>query len=399
MRALCVFLAWSAPTLAWGGGVLVGEQVAVGVAKDGSLCDDQRKACILFDPGPGTPMGSDLLLPGRPFETWSASFRVAGVDRSIVAAAPDTQGGPTLVWETGRRAGHVWADGRGEAGPFGISASVDVPLGEARVVTTLRLEAREDVTDLYIARTVDSDPDFFANGDFQTTNYATGDTVVAAARRLGGKVLALSTPGGVAAVCAGWCMAPADVLAGQPGPVDGDRVIGVVRGPFSVRAGESVTLRFGYGLALSGDEAAAIARNAASDDVDGDGSPLGEDCDERDAASAPGLPERADGRDNDCDGEVDEDGPATDDDGDGFSEADGDCDDGEARAFPGAAPVQGVRDANCDGVGDAGSFDDGAPPEGWGIQEERPTTGACDVASGAGWWLIALTLCFVRRRP
>jgi photosystem II stability/assembly factor-like uncharacterized protein len=41
------------------------------------------------------------------------------------------------------------------------------------------------------------------------------------------------------------------------------------------------------------------------DDVDGDGSPIGEDCDDSDATILPGAEELCDGKDNDCDGGID----------------------------------------------------------------------------------------------
>ena len=91
------------------------------------------------------------------------------------------------------------------------------------------------------------------------------------------------------------------------------------------------------------------------EDVDADGF-LGEpaggnDCDDTNPATYPGAAETADGADNDCDGNVDEDLSVTDDDADGYSEAEGDCDDYDGSVYPGAEeePYDGV-DQDCDGA-------------------------------------------------
>ncbi len=85
---------------------------------------------------------------------------------------------------------------------------------------------------------------------------------------------------------------------------------------------------------------------ARDDDGDGycergvnctDGS-LGGDCDDVSGAGPeifPGAPEQLDGRDNDCDGAIDEGTAAADDDGDGYSENGGDCDDADPAISPG----------------------------------------------------------------
>ena len=101
---------------------------------------------------------------------------------------------------------------------------------------------------------------------------------------------------------------------------------------------------------------------------------VGDDCDDTDP-STPGEELTGDGRDNDCDGRVDETGGATsllwpDDDGDGYGDADGtpiettvavegfapiagDCDDDDPAVHPGAEELCNGLDDDCDGRADA----------------------------------------------
>jgi hypothetical protein len=95
-------------------------------------------------------------------------------------------------------------------------------------------------------------------------------------------------------------------------------------------------------------------------DTDGDGvDTCSGDCDDTDASSLPGADERPDGRDNDCDGTVDEGTVLFDDDGDGLNELEGDCDDTAADVNPGATetPDDGV-DQDCTGADAITCFED-----------------------------------------
>jgi len=121
-----------------------------------------------------------------------------------------------------------------------------------------------------------------------------------------------------------------------------------------------------------------------------------DDCDDSMASTAPGAPEVcANGRDDDCDGSIDEEdcqGCTTyfqDQDADGYGVAgdskclgapadgytavrDGDCEDGDATIHPGAAEACDGKDQDCDGTTDpegAGGcfvFFDDADGDGWG---------------------------------
>ena len=106
------------------------------------------------------------------------------------------------------------------------------------------------------------------------------------------------------------------------------------------------------------------------EDLDGDGVPASDDCDDSDPTAFPGNPEVCDGVDNDCDGEVDEqatDAPTVyaDADGDGHgdpaapisaceppagtAEAATDCDDADPGRYPGAPERCNGVDDDCDG--------------------------------------------------
>ncbi len=110
-------------------------------------------------------------------------------------------------------------------------------------------------------------------------------------------------------------------------------------------------------------------------DADNDGFPLQDDCDDTDPAVYPGAGEACDGKDNDCDGTVDEGNQLAlfhiDADGDGYGDAgepveacsappghvadDTDCDDTDASIHPDAVEVCDGKDNDCDGTVDEDS--------------------------------------------
>lgn len=92
-------------------------------------------------------------------------------------------------------------------------------------------------------------------------------------------------------------------------------------------------------------------------DIDGDGwascavGATAADCDDKDPTVNPGAQEACNGKDDNCDGKIDE---AYDKDNDGFYSCPrnglpADCDDADAKANPGASEVCNNKDDDCDG--------------------------------------------------
>ena len=284
------------------------EQLAVGIAEDGSFCDAEAVLGLLHDPdGPGgDPVGTDLLTPGRCFETWALQTAA----ETIVQNEGDT-GGTALTWEV-QDTGSVmtWA-GEGTLAGVDVVLWIDLPYDRPVILMTYQLTATEDVEDVWLSRTVDPDTDFLFSDSYSTANGASDEVAWAASAQVD-KALALATPGGQGGICS-WCSTPSQVSYGTVGELEGDYVVGVATHIGDLAEGESVEVVIAYGFGPSGTEAAELALDeSVAADIDGDGVPGEADCDDRDAASTPGAEDVANGWDDDCDGEVDEDAASSD---------------------------------------------------------------------------------------
>lgn len=116
-------------------------------------------------------------------------------------------------------------------------------------------------------------------------------------------------------------------------------------------------------------------------DEDGDGfSPADGDCNDNNASIFPNAEEVCDGKDSNCDGILPED--EEDIDSDGWAACDGDCDDYDADVYPNAPEICDDLDNDCDGYipdledldGDGqtacdGDCDDNNPDRWWGNEE------------------------------
>lgn len=114
-------------------------------------------------------------------------------------------------------------------------------------------------------------------------------------------------------------------------------------------------------------------------DSDGDGFSPPEDCNDSNPNINPGATEECDGIDNDCDGSTDNDPSCTvctDADVDGFFAQDGcgtvvDCDDNDPSINPDAIESCDSIDNNCNGEVD----EDGADPTSWYLDRDKDTFG------------------------
>ena len=155
--------------------------------------------------------------------------------------------------------------------------------------------------------------------------------------------------------------------------------IGVVKCDAELSGGDHVlTYTVTDTTGLTG-EATVYFAVTDTESVDNDGDDWTEaqgDCDDGDASVNPGATEYYNGRDDDCDGLIDDETAGYDDDGDGYTELDDDCDDGDASVYPGAEETYNATDDDCDGKVDEGT--EGYDDDGDGYTE---IGGDCDDTS------------------
>ncbi len=366
---------------------VAGARVAAGVATDGSLCDSTLELCLRWDPPGDAPMGDDLLWPGWAYEIWAAEWTGPGGATTLENGAPYTGSDLSPTW--------TYASGPDVDVLVGVASTpdadwelrVEAPWSGDVVWLTLTLTARARLADIHVARIVDVDADWAWTQSYATDN-TVGEGWVASAGLWDGRAVVLAAPGGEARMCSA-CTTVEGLLAGTTTETEADVQIGVDVAVGTLEVGERAKVRFAYGFAMDVADAVDLAVGAAADDDhDDDGVGAPDDCDDADADVFPGAVETTDGRDEDCDGSVDEESAGVDDDGDGWAEVDGDCDDASADVYPGADPVDGVADADCDGEAE-GIPDDGAgdedtdDPDAAIVDDGIEVEGGCSTSGGS----------------
>ena len=153
--------------------------------------------------------------------------------------------------------------------------------------------------------------------------------------RLGKALSLLAVGGGLALACA------------EGDPVPTETAVPVEGGAPAADACAGVTC-------AGGQVCSAGACVSPDWDGDGDGYPASKDCDDTDPNIHPGAAEVCNGKDDNCDGKVDE---GFDKDNDGYytcahPPVAADCDDNDATVNPGAKEVWNGKDDNCSGKAD-----------------------------------------------
>ena len=78
------------------------DRIALGIFEDGSLVNSTQTLGMLWDSDAQgtTPLGADFILAGNPYEVWSTSYTVGGIEQNIVSGGPYLSGGEQLTFSS-----------------------------------------------------------------------------------------------------------------------------------------------------------------------------------------------------------------------------------------------------------------------------------------------------------
>ncbi|MCB9779624.1 MAG: hypothetical protein H6742_13755 [Alphaproteobacteria bacterium] len=241
------------------------DRVALGLASDGSLCNETADLGLFFDPDGPTgpyPLGGDVLTPGRCFEVWA----IESETDSWVMGAPDQGSDLTLSWDEPVDDGAwTWIQGAGGDDRVAVTLRVAIPHGAPVVLFDLSLSAVDDLGDTWVSRSFDPDLDYWVDGNHSTVNLA-ADPWAVASSQWDERSWALLADGAQAGICS-WCAEPSDVAAGGASST-GDAVLGAAVDLGALAAGSSTELRFVYGFGVDAEAAIAAAEDGLSWEVE-----------------------------------------------------------------------------------------------------------------------------------
>ena len=291
-----------------------------------------------------------------------------------------------------------WTDGFSNTALDGLDSSVtlghidiqlqSIVLARADVlIQDFTITTDETVSYVKLGRTVDADQDEWLSGTRATVNDAGlgyASSMGAYDERtlaIGGAVLGGDL--GQGGVCT-WCDSVSDMEGTDTTSSSGDQQAFVVVDGGTLHEDEAVTIRFIYAFAVGEEAAQDLALEMLSlDDLDGDGLSLDEgDCDDLDPDTYDGATEIIDGRDNDCDD------PSTRTRSRPMTTATASAKQMATATmrttafFPGAEPVDGVTNADCDGVADAPESESEDPDEVEDTGAPEDDTGAIEDTGG-----------------
>ena len=181
---------------------IASDRIALGIFEDGSLVNNTESLGILWDSdGKGsTPLGADFILAGRPYEVWSANYTVGGIEQSVVSGGPELSGGAQLTFSAiTTNDTMTWLSAQSEMAGIDLYFEWEIPWGKDFAWLTITALATTQVSDLWVARIVDSDQESNDYETYDTINLAQGSTFLAAPI-YGERHLALSAHNGIAGI-------------------------------------------------------------------------------------------------------------------------------------------------------------------------------------------------------